>query len=88
MYREHLIFSTSLDDKCQFWLKENSRILISPYFDGVNQRYYLNLNYTWMLKTEQGFYINFEIEGFWVKNNRYIKIQNGEPETLKIYLEN
>ena len=38
-----------------------------------------------MLKAEQGFYINFEIEDFWVKNNRYIKIQNGKPETVNIY---
>ena len=58
-----------LDDKCKFWLDDSAKILTSPYFDGIDQRYYHNLNCTWMLKAEQGSYINFEIEYFRVKNN-------------------
>ena len=70
--------SISLDDKCQFWLQDNARILTSPYFDigqGAEvgskqpQNYYNNLNCTWILKAEQGSYINFDIELFWVKNH-------------------
>ena len=63
------LFSVLLDDKCQFWLNETTKVLTSPYFDGSGQYYYHNLNCTWMLKAEQGFYINFEIGKFMVKNN-------------------
>ena len=58
-----------LDDKCQFWLDDRAKILTSPYFDGIDQRYYHNLNCTWMLEVEQGSYINFEIDNIMVKNN-------------------
>ena len=44
--------------------------MTSPYF-GSSQKYYHNLNCTWMLKAEQGSYINFEIDFFEVKNNTY-----------------
>ena len=64
-----LIFFCILDDKCQFWLDESSKVLTSPFFDGTSQRYYHNLNCTWMLKAEQGSYVNFEIDYFRVKNN-------------------
>ena len=57
------------DDKCQFWLDDSAKILTSPYFDGIAQRYHHNLNCTWMLKAEQGSYVNFEIVYFKVKNN-------------------
>ena len=58
-----------LDDKCQFWLNDSAKILTSPYFDGINQRYSHNLNCTWMLKAEKGFYVNFEMEYFLVNKN-------------------
>ena len=67
MYR--LIIVSILDDKCQFWLDESSKVLTSPYYDGSDHRYYNNLNCTWMLKAEQGSYVNFEIDTLWVKNN-------------------
>ena len=41
--------------------------LIESYY----QRYYHNLNCTWMLKAEQGSYVNLEIEYFKVKNNLF-----------------
>ena len=55
--------------------------LTSPNF-GVNdlgyyQYYDHNLNCTWILNTDQGYYITLEIEDFWVNNNH---------ETNDIYL--
>ena len=57
------------DDNCQFWLDDSAKVLTSPYFDGLEQHYYINLNCTWILKAEQGSYVNFEIDYFKVKNN-------------------
>ena len=67
MYR--LIIVSILDDKCQFWLDESSKVLTSPFFDGIYQRYYNNMNCTWIIEAEQGSYVNFEIENFSVKND-------------------
>ena len=67
-----IIFFFLLDDKCQFWLKESSRLLTSPYAQGAyahSNVYYHNSNCTWLLKFEEGSYINFEIDFFRVKNN-------------------
>ena len=46
--------------------------MTSPYF-GSGQQYYHNLNCTWLLKAQQGSYVNFEIDYFVVKNNPYDK---------------
>ena len=62
-----LIFFCILDDKCQFWLDESSKVLTSPFFDGINQQYYHNMNCTWMLKAEQGSYVNLKILGYGLK---------------------
>ena len=62
-----IFFFNYLDDKCQFWMDDRSKVLKSPYFD--SKSYYHNLNCTWMLKADQGSYINFEIDNFLVKNN-------------------
>ena len=62
LYRQYRYNCISLDDKCQFWLDENTKVLTSPYYDGYDQRYYNNLNCTWMLKAEEGSYVNLEIE--------------------------
>ena len=59
----------NIDDKCQFWLDDSAKVLTSPYFDGIDQPYYNNLNCTWILKAEQESYVNFEINTFWVKND-------------------
>ena len=78
MYR--LIIVSILDDKCQFWLDERSKVLTSPFFDDTSvwdmglkkwyyQQYYNNINCTWIIKAEQGSYVNFEIDTLWVKNN-------------------
>ena len=68
-----IIFSI-LDYKCQFWLDESSKVLKSPFFEISEhcqycQKYYNNMNCTWIIKAEQGSYVNFEIDSFWVKNN-------------------
>ena len=59
-------FSILLDDACQFWLKESTKVLTSPYFSnsliGTGQYYHHNLNCTWTLKAEEGFYVNIEID--------------------------
>ena len=59
---KRLIFFYLIDDKCQFWLNESSRVLTSPH--AYTNVYYHNLNCTWMIKSEQGSYINFQIENF------------------------
>ena len=62
-----------LDDKCQFWLDDSTKVLTSPFF-GHLQQYYHNLNCTWILEAEQGSYVNFEIDYFRVnyrKNDLY-----------------
>ena len=65
----------SIDTECQYWLNETAGLLTSPNFEtSSNQQYYNNLNCTWMLKAEQGSYINFEIDKFNVKNNSYSNI--------------
>ena len=70
-----------IDDHCQYWLNKADGTLTSPNF-GVNdlgnyQDYNHNLNCTWILNTDQGYYITLEIEDFWVNNNH---------ETNDIYL--
>ena len=74
MYLSLIIFSI-LDYKCQFWLDESSKVLTSPFFNNDFCRfctyatYYNNMNCTWIIKAEQGSYVNFEIENFSVKND-------------------
>ena len=63
-----------LDDKCQYWLHwihDSEAVLTTPYFDGRGQTYYNNLNCTWILKAEEGFFVNFEVRSdeFQVKNS-------------------
>ena len=53
------------NDKCQYWLDETAGVLTSPYFDGFDQYYYNNLNCTWILKAEQGSFVNFEVNFDW-----------------------
>ena len=63
-------FSILLDDKCQFWLNESTKVLTSPYFGslyGSGQHYPHNLNCTWILKAEEGSIINIEIDYSMVK---------------------
>ena len=76
MYR--LIIVAILDDKCQFWLDESSKVLTSPFFESPEhckycQKYYNNMNCTWIIKAKQGSYVNFEIDTFRVKNNAWRK---------------
>ena len=69
-----LIIFCLLENKCQYWLNETSRILTSPFFQMstmTNIQYNHNLNCTWILKAKQGFYVNFEIDYFWVNNDKY-----------------
>ena len=68
-----IFFSIQIGNKCQFWINKRSRVLTSPYFGGDKQ-YYNKLNCVWMLKAEHGYYVNFEIEVFKVKNNTYSKM--------------
>ena len=37
--------------------------------DDVSPQYYNNLNCTWLLEAKKGFYVNFEFEKFWVRQN-------------------
>ena len=58
-----------IDDECQFWLNETAGVLTSPHFDGIFQRYGHNLNCIWILKAEEGFYINLEMNFFRVRKD-------------------
>ena len=62
-----------IDDYCQYWLNKADGTLTSPNF-GVNdlgeyKNYDHNLNCTWILNTDHGYYITLEIEFFDVNNN-------------------
>ena len=54
----------STDDQCQYWLNKTSRILTSPNHPIL---YDLNLNCKWILKADEGFYVNLEINSIQVK---------------------
>ena len=63
-----------VDDYCQYWLNKTAGTLTSPNF-GINnvggrREYNDNLNCTWTLTTNHGFYITLEIDYFWVNNNK------------------
>ena len=63
----------SLDNHCQYWLNKADGTLTSPNF-GVNDLGYYkwgdhNLNCTWVLNADQGYYITLEIEHYHVNNN-------------------
>ena len=57
-----------IDDHCQYWLNKVDGTLTSPNFGvndlGWNQDYDNNLNCTWILNADQGYYITLEIEYF------------------------
>ena len=66
-----------IDDYCQYWLNEEDGILTSPNFK-MNYKSYLdmsmnymnddNLNCTWILNADEGFYITLEF--------RFIRVNN------------
>ena len=59
------MISHSIEDHCQYWLNENSGVLKSPNHPSY---YDLNLNCKWILKADQGFYVNLELILVKVKN--------------------
>ena len=62
-----------IDDHCQYWLNKADGTLTSPNFGknaiGYSGKYDYNLNCTWILNADQGFYITLEIDDFMVNNN-------------------
>ena len=60
-------------DHCQYWLNKADGTLTSPNFGyndlGIPKKYDNNLNCSWILETDQGFYITLEIDYFMVNNN-------------------
>ena len=62
-----------IDDPCQYWLNKADGTLTSPNFILNDELYYPsydhNLNCTWLLNADQGFYITFEINYFIVNND-------------------
>ena len=67
-----------IDDHCQYWLNKVDGTLKSPNFgisminaNGhlVGHVYDHNLNCTWLLTADQGFYITLEIDYFEVNND-------------------
>ena len=61
-----------IDDHCQYWLNETSGTLTSPNFYvyswGLGHYYDHNLNCSWILNADQGFYITVEIVYFVVND--------------------
>ena len=58
-----------IDDHCQYWLNKADGILRSPNFganDKLDYYYDCNLNCTWILDTDQEYYITLELDYFMV----------------------
>ena len=64
-----------IDDHCQYWLNKADGTLTSPNYGvndlGYNTYYIHNLNCTWILTADQGFYITLEIQYFRVNDNNH-----------------
>ena len=71
-----------IDDQCQYWLNKTDGTLTSPFFGknaiGNQQRYDNNLNCTWIINADQGFYITLDIEYFEVNDNDHKLQQNNK----------
>ena len=63
----HQLPNTYIVDMCRFWLNKSAGTLTSPHY-GQYQYYGHNLNCTWMIDVQDGFYINIEITSFRVKS--------------------
>ena len=69
-----------IDDHCQYWLNKTDGILTSPnlgvltHFGYYTGNYDHNLNCTWILNADQGYYITLEIDYFEVNNNDKIHL--------------
>ena len=66
-----------IDDHCQYWLNKTAGTLTSPNFGinflGVRKVYGNNLNCSWILNADEGFYISLEIDYFLVNNKTQFK---------------
>ena len=62
-----------IDEHCQYWLNKADGTLTSTNFGQNNFGYYHlydhNVNCTWILNADQGYYITLEIEYFRVNDN-------------------
>ena len=64
-----------IDDHCQHWLNKADGTVTSPNFDVNVDSWHdhnwpdHNLNCTWILNADEGYYITLEIEYFEVNNN-------------------
>ena len=65
---------------CQFWLNENAGTLSSPHFNGMNGVYSHNLNCTWLINVQEGFYINLELNMIWVKSYKNFTMHKSSPD--------
>ena len=74
------IYFYYIDDHCQYWLNKADGTLTAPNFGIINDHgnyqnsLILNLNCTWILNADQGFYITLEIENYGVNRNDKIDI--------------
>ena len=73
MHISSFISFNFIDDHCQYWLNEVDGTLTSPNFGindhGTYQLYDHDLNCSWILNADPGFYITLEIENFYVNND-------------------
>ena len=56
---------------CQYWLSETT--VTSPYFNDDDGSYAHNLNCTWMINAQVGFYIHLKITFFRVNSSKDFK---------------
>ena len=72
-FLSHYINFNFIEERCQYWFNKTDGRLTSPNFGdndlGYPQWYDYNVNCTWILNADQGFYITLEIEDFGVNND-------------------
>ena len=77
-FLSHYINFNFIEERCQYWFNKTDGRLTSPNFGdnelGYPQWYDYNINCTWILNADQGFYITLYIEHLSVNNQIQITL--------------
>ena len=65
---------------CQYWLNTSAGYLTTPYFPDYGY-YSNNLNCTWIINGQEGFYINLEITHFFVYSGDNLFVYDVHDDT-------
>ena len=72
-FLSHYINFNFIEERCQYWFNKTDGRLTSPNFGdnelGYPQWYDYNINCTWILNADRGFYITLVFEYFEVNDN-------------------